>query len=195
MAVALQYLAQVPPKESAERRMPKGPGVHIAVNKSDFGGKAAEKGRWVLQKGRQTPLPAPDKDEDKKPTYAPGQNEPLGIRQTELRELTKSDVESDDLPTYGPGKKTTPTPAPQRASEEKMLHSESTVAMETNSFAPPPPVSIPDMGRIIAFTQDGTAHKIIAKREKKKPEAPEENERPSISPRKGLWVLLESSGF
>jgi len=176
MAVALRHSAVVPSKETAEKRMPKGPGVHLKVIRRSFSQRPLFDGE------RKNPVPSPDREEDDRPTYAPKPGETRALHQEELRLLTRNDIENDDLPTYGPSKKATPSPPPERPKEENLLNPLSAEARQTKSFAPPPSVTLPDIGEVSKLEQKGTAHKVIAKwKPKKKGE-----------PGKDGWAMGES---
>lgn len=149
MASTLEQRRAAPPRRTdaacKKPKMPKGPGIHINVH---FGGKTAEKGRSIIDleeakkvaPRRSTPPPAPEKDEQERPTATPAPHGSKSVYVSQLIEATaKDDLENRDLPTYnvGSGKKKNKEP---HTVEEKALSRDSDTSRLTNSFAPPPPI-------------------------------------------------------
>lgn len=150
MAVSLYHRAVPPRKETPKKPMPKGPGVHINIH---FGGETAERGRKVADletdrkviARRSSPPPAPEKDEQERPTYNPNPDEIKAQRVQNLIQQSAHPIEEvnqDDMPTYEPPGRRKPNTSTAAALEEKILSRDSDVSRLTTSFAPPPPIKI-----------------------------------------------------
>jgi len=203
MAISLEHRAVPPEREKTPRKprkvMPKGRGIHIQIN---FGGEVAERGRKIVDletdnkvvARRSTPPPAPEKDEQERPTYTPNPDENKALRFQKLIEQSArpiDEVDQDDMPTHQPpGFK---KPRTETAKEEKLLSRDSDVSRLTTSFAPPPPIpSAVREENIATEVRDNVVPIAVAEGWVPPSKREKEKKRPSINPNGKGWSLEET---